>query len=211
MGYIAYIDYKNLDNSLFLKSLAEATSRQSIGITPRIFVHGDSEHTERLIQTGMMRSDAQYRAIRELNRRLVILFADYGVPAIGLNGYQRKLITFDPESSKLTIDEKYLNSLPRQPLLIISNLIHVVGEQRPQVFPIQRYLEELVRLPGISNLYVFSSPNDNIIIDNKEATGEKSPKTEKKDKKKLPPEELVGTSLKAEVMTITKFPQITDN
>ena len=211
MGYIAYIDYKNLDNSLFLKSLAEATSRQSSEITPRFFVHGDSEHTERLIQTGMMRVDAQYRAIRELNRRLVILFADYGVPAIGLNGYQRKLITFDPESGELTIDEKYLNSLPRQPLLIISNLIHVVGEQHPQVFPIQRYLDELIRLPDISSLYAFSSPDDSIIIDNKEVLGEKSSKTEKKDKKKPLPNELVGTYLNIEVMTIQKFSQILDN
>jgi len=211
MGYLAYIDYKSLDNSLFLKSLAEATSRQDSKITPRIFIHGESAHTERLIQTGMMREDAQFRAIRELNRRLVILFADYGVPAIGLNGYQRKLISFDPDSDKLTIDEKYLHSLPSQPLLIISNLIHVVGEERPGTFPIQRYLEEFFELPGLSELYAFSTADNPILIDESQSTNEKSPETEKKDKKKLLPEELAGTPLNIELITVQKFSQLIDN
>lgn len=211
MGYIAFIDYKNLDNSLFLKSLASATASQDTKITPRIFIHSDSEYTERLIQTGMMREDARSRAIRELNKHLVILFADYGVPAIGLNGYQRELATFDADAGRLTIDRRYLYSLPPQAILVVSNLIHIVGEEKPQVCSIQRYLAELSGLQGISNLYAFSSPeiiSDNIFNSMKK---ELSTKNEKKTDKESPPQELIDTSLNVKIITIEKFSQINNN
>ena len=48
-----------------------------------------SEYTDRLMQTGMMREDARKRAVMDLNRRLITLFADHGVSAIGLNGFQK--------------------------------------------------------------------------------------------------------------------------
>ena len=209
MGYIAYIDYEHLDNSLFLKSLAAATASQDSGITPRIFAHSDSEYTERLIQTGMMRDDARSRSVRELNRRLVALFADYGVSAIGLNGYQRKVASFDPDSDRLTIDHKYLASLPSASILIISNLVHVVGEEEPLFFPIQRYLTELSSLPDVSRLNVFSSAevaagND---IDQQKTHIATNP--EKKTTKMAPPRELIGMTLDSQIISISEFSQIT--
>lgn len=211
MGYIAFIDYKNLDNSLFLKSLASATASQDAKITPRIFIHSDSEYTERLIQTGMMRDDARSRAIRELNKHLVILFADYGVPAIGLNGYQRGLATFDTDAGRLTIDHGYLHSLPPQAVIVISNLVHFVGGKKPQVCSIQRYLAELSGLRGISRLFAFSSPeiiSDNIFNSMKK---ELSTKTEKKTDKESTPQELIDASLNVEIITIKKFSQLNNN
>ena len=208
MGYIAYIDYEHLDNSLFLKSLAAATASQDSGIAPRIFIHSDSEYTERLIQTGMMRDDARSRAIRELNRRLVALFADYGVSAIGLNGYQRKIASFDPDSDRLTIDHRYLASLPSVSILIISNLVHVVGDEEPLLFPIQRYLTELSSLPDVSQLYVFSSgetpSEDNIDQQEPHFTAE----DKKNDTKIAPPRELIGMTLDSRIISISDFSQI---
>ncbi len=192
MGYIAYIDYEHLDNSLFLKSLAAATASQDSGIAPRIFVHSDSEYTERLIQTGMMRDDARSRAIKELNRRLVALFADYGVSAIGLNGYQRKVASFDPDSDELTIDHGYLSSLPSVTILIISNLVHIVGEDGPLLFPIQRYLTELTSLPDVSQLYVFSSGETPSQSDIDQQETHFATKPEKKGTKIAPPVNLLA-------------------
>ncbi|HKI45703.1 MAG TPA: hypothetical protein VKA08_10280 [Balneolales bacterium] len=208
MGYIAYLDYEHLDNSLFLKSLAEATASQDSGIVPRIFVHSDSEYTERLIQTGMMRDDARSRAIRELNRQLVALFADYGVSAIGLNGYQRKIASFNPDSDELTIDHGYLSSLPSVSILIISNLVHIVGEDEPQLFPVQRYLSELTSLPDVSQLYVFSSgesPSESN-IDRQETHFTTKP--EKKGTKMILPRELIGMTLDSQIISISEFSQI---
>ena len=211
MGYIAYIDYNSLDNSLFLKSLAGATAKQDSGIKPRIFVHGDSEYTERLIQTGMMREDAQSRAVRELNRRLVALFADYGVSAIGLNGYQRKVATFNPDSDELTIDHNYLLSLPSPTILIISNLIHIVGEKKPQFFPIPRYLTGLKSIPGISHLFTFSGVEKSSSDDFGQSEGQNATETEKKDKKQHLSHELTDIASNAEKITVKLFTQITDN
>ncbi|MCH8524967.1 MAG: hypothetical protein LAT52_10490, partial [Balneolales bacterium] len=77
MDYLAIIDYKNLDNPLFLKSFAEAAVQRRS--SKAIFVHGDSDYTDRLIQTGMMREDAIIRSVQDLNHRLVSFFADYGI------------------------------------------------------------------------------------------------------------------------------------
>lgn len=210
MGYIAFIDYEHLDNSLFLKALAGGTASQGHRVTPRIFVHGDSEYTERLIQTGMMRKDASFRAIKELNRRLVALFADYGVSAIGLNGYQRKVASYDPESDKLTIDHQYLLSLPSVSIVIISNLVHVVGQKKPQLFPVDRYLASLASVPGVTRLYAFSSAESPSEDDKTPSKVPSSPENEKKDSKKLPPHELIDKKLDSQIISLSEFSQVTD-
>jgi len=121
--YLALLDYNHLDNTLFLTAFAKALAQH--GNRKGIIVHGDSSHTERLIQTGMMRQDAQKRAVRDLNRRMIGLLADEGVSAIGLHGEQKELIR--NESGTLVLDHKQLKKLPEIPVLLLSNLVADAG------------------------------------------------------------------------------------
>lgn len=119
MRYLAALDYLHLDNGMFLTSLAQAISKQK-NVQP-IIIHSDSEYTERVIQTGVMREDAKIRSIKDLNHRLIALLADEGISAIGINGYQRELITI--QNNTLKLDQAYFNTLPKEPVLVISSLV----------------------------------------------------------------------------------------
>lgn len=119
-SYLAILDYEHLDNGIFLNAFAQAVAQQ--GESRGVIIHGDSAYTERIMQTGVIREEAQERSIRDLNNRLVALLADNGVSCIGLNGYQRDIITTD-SNGDVTIDIDYLNTLPPQPLLLLSNLV----------------------------------------------------------------------------------------
>ncbi len=129
LKYIALIDYDHLDNPVFLKSLAQALKTQ--GARKGILVHGDSEYTNRLIQTGMMREDARKRAIMDLNHRLVALFADHGVSTIGLHGYQKELIKII--NGKPQLNRKVFNALLASPMLLLSSLVDNAG--KPEYVP----------------------------------------------------------------------------
>lgn len=117
--YIAVLDREHLENKLFLTSFARSLAKQ--GSRKGIIIHGDSEYTERLIQTGMMRKDARERAVKDLNRRLIGLFADHGVSTIGVHGYQKQLLEENEKGMSLNTEE--LNRLPETPVLLISSLI----------------------------------------------------------------------------------------
>jgi len=117
--YLAILDKSKLENTVFLTSFAKALA--SHGHRKGIVLHGDSSYTERLIQTGMMREDAEKRAVRDLNRRLVGLLADEGVSAIGLHGSQKELIKLT--RGQLTLDKAQLSSLPKEPVILLSNLV----------------------------------------------------------------------------------------
>jgi hypothetical protein len=118
MKYIAIIDYQRLDNGMFMKSFSEAMGRQR-GCSG-IILHGDSEYTERLIQTGMLREDAVLRSTRDLNHRIVALLADSGVAGIGINGYQRRIVGVTDED--ITLDRSWLESRPAGTHIVLSNL-----------------------------------------------------------------------------------------
>lgn len=118
-SYLAFLDAEHLENSIFLTAFAKSLAQQ--GNRQGIIIHGDSEYTERLIQTGMMREDAQIRAAKDLNRRLIGLLADQGVSAIGIHGYQKGLVK--KYSNGLVLDNNQLQSLHATPCLVISNLV----------------------------------------------------------------------------------------
>ncbi|MCC5941948.1 MAG: hypothetical protein JJU37_10435 [Balneolaceae bacterium] len=118
MKFIAALDYKHLDNGMFLSSFARSLSKKS---ERGIIIHGDSEYTNRIIQTGVMREEATIRATKDLNHRLVALFADEGVPAIALNGYQKSMITIDQD--EIQIDINQIKNLPGETVILISNLV----------------------------------------------------------------------------------------
>ena len=153
MKYIAVLDYDHLDNGIFLTAMARSLARQD-GVRP-IIVHGESAYTERLIQTGMMREDARIRCIKDLNNRLVALFADQGVSTIGINGYQRSFIA--RENDTLRMDKTYFDQLPARPALLLSNIIANLDSGGQEVIPLDRYLEFLRSELQPDEIFIFAN------------------------------------------------------
>ena len=113
--YIALLDYNHLDQNFFLKSLAKELAAQPH--KRGILLHADSPYTERIMQEGVMREEAQIRALKDLSHRLVALLADEGIPAVGLHPFQKELI-----SANGMISQTAWRSLPRIPVVILSTL-----------------------------------------------------------------------------------------
>jgi len=136
LTYLAAIDYQNLDNPLFLKSFAEAAKQ--VKIKRAVIVHADSDYTERLIQTGMMRGDAVKRSMQDLNHRLVSFFADFGLACIGINGFQRGTVRLSSEG-ELTVDKAFMQRLPEGTVTVLSALV-----KGPDGEPVAVRLSELL-------------------------------------------------------------------
>lgn len=161
MRYIAALDYEHLDNGMFLTALARSIGRQQ-NVQP-IVVHGDSAYTERIMQAGVMRDEATIRSIKGLNHRLVGLFADEGVSAVGINGHQRKLIT--TTGSRLSIDTAFFDKLPSGPVLLISTLVWDARRQAPRPVPLPAMVSFLRAQLGAHPVFVFTKAGkDEIII-----------------------------------------------
>ncbi|SMO64866.1 hypothetical protein [Fodinibius sediminis] len=144
MRYLAALDYAHLDNGVFLTSLARSLSQQQNNRDLRsIIVHTDSAYTDRIIQTGVMREEATVRSLKDLNKRLVALFADQGVSTIGLNPYRRNFITL--RDDQLALDHSFLERLPTEPVLLFSTLVQDLtrGQQVGIALPrMLRFLED---------------------------------------------------------------------
>ncbi|MDR9418177.1 hypothetical protein [Gracilimonas sp.] len=161
--FIAVLDHEHLDNSVFLTAFARSLS--NLGDRKGLVVHGDSPYTDRLIQTGMMREDARLRAIKDLNKRLIGLFADQGIPTIGLHGFQKGLIT--KKSTFLHVDIEGLNKLHSAPNLLISNLVDKNGE--PEHIPLPDFINSLSGTFTNAEVLLFSkNEKDEIIISESE-------------------------------------------
>lgn len=160
MRYIAALDYEHLDNGVFLASLASAISQQEN--VRSIIVHGDSAYTERVMQTGVMREQAKIRTIKDLNHRLVALFADQSVSAIGINGYQRKFITHS--NGNLDLDASFFESLPSQPVLLISTLVWDAESDSPVSVPLAEMVSFLKSELQAESIFAFSKADKNEII-----------------------------------------------
>ncbi len=121
MDYIAVLTYEHLDNGLFLTSFARQLAHKK---KRGIILHESSEYTERIIQTGVMRADATIRCLKELNHRLVALFADEGISTIALNGHQKKMIYVEVEKDQKRLDVNFsvLDKLAKEPVILISAL-----------------------------------------------------------------------------------------
>jgi hypothetical protein len=160
MTYLGIIDYEHLDNALFLTTFAQSLDRHSYSEHNCIMLHGDSEYTTRIMQSGIMREEAVKRSIRGLNNRLVALLADEGISAIGLNGFQRELIT--RKNGNLRIDANYLRQLPTEPVWLISSLIQDLD--REERIPLE--LPEMTRLIGealdLERVYLFARKEEGL-------------------------------------------------
>lgn len=166
MQYLAALDYKHLDNGVFLSTFARAISRQN-NVRP-IIIHGESEYTERVIQTGVMREDAVVRSIKDLNHRLIALLADQGVSTIGINGYQRELITL--ENDTLSLDKDYFDQLPSQSALLLSTLVLDKEKGAPAPVKLQKLASFLQEELSVDELFIFSASDSDELF-----TKEKKP------------------------------------
>lgn len=151
MDFLAILDYEHLDNGVFLSSFAKSLSRKK---KRGIIIHGDSQHTERIIQTGVMRKDAEIRAIKELNHRLVALFADEGISTIALNGFQKSLLTIDNDT--IQFDKKQIDALPDQPMILLSNLALDLKVKSYRPLPLSDMAVVVAENFGIDAITVFS-------------------------------------------------------
>lgn len=160
--FIAVLDYKNLDNPLFLKSFAQALTK--IPNSNSIIVHGDSDYTNRIIQTGVMRDEAMVRSTKDLNHRIVTFLADFGIACIGINGYQREMIV--SKDGKTQINHSLLDKIPPNTLVVLSNLIRdEQGQFRAYSLP--ELTEQISSERKFEDIYVFStSDSDHLFTKN---------------------------------------------
>lgn len=159
MDYIAAIDYEHLDNGVFLTSLAQSLSKQQGQEDMRsILIHSDSDYTERVIQTGVMREEARKRSVKDLNKRLITLLADEGVSAMGINPFQRKVIS--SKNGKLSLDHVFLDSLPRQSVLVLSTLVHDANQQETDLIPLPRLMKFLTSELDVDERFIFSKSDE---------------------------------------------------
>ena len=159
MDFLAVLDYEHLDNGVFLTSFARSLAQKK---ERGIVIHGDSEYTERIIQTGVMRKEARIRAIKELNHRLVALFADQGISTIAVNGYQKSMVTTDGDD--LTINQDQINSFPPQPTLLLSNLALNKISKTPEPVSLPNLADRLSKLFNLSRITLFSIDDSAEII-----------------------------------------------
>ncbi|MFU8861099.1 MAG: hypothetical protein ACNA8K_11820 [Cyclonatronaceae bacterium] len=119
MLILALLDREHLDNGPFLKSLSVAVSRlKGVRI---LFMHSDSDYTDRVMQLGIMRDVALNRSTRELNRRLSALFTEEGSTCVGLNGFQKDCLVLSEGS--LMVDSGYLTQILSHSHVILSNMV----------------------------------------------------------------------------------------
>ena len=200
IDYIAILDYEHLDNGLFLKTFANAVAKHE---QRGLILHSDSQYTNRIMQTGVMRDDARIRATKDLNNRLIALFADEGVSAIGLNGYQRELITLSKNG--ITVDVEQLNKLPHQPVLLLSSLVYSVETQAPVSASLSDVAAALQSALDIEQTFLFARSDDAEII-KKELPGSLDDVADKESfVKENVPEEFRTATLSSKLISANDF------
>lgn len=200
MDFLAVLDYEHLDNGVFLTSFAKSLSKKK---KRGIIIHGDSEHTNRIIQTGVMRKDAQVRAIKELNHRLVALFADEGISTIALNGFQKSLLTINDDA--IQFDKKQIDKLPDQPMILLSNLALDMKAHNLRPVPLSDMATILVKKFNIDAITVFSKDESSDVIKQDFPESLNIKKTEDTFVKKHIPENLRDISVQIRLKTASTF------
>ncbi len=168
MYYIAILDHHHLDHSFFMKTFAESMARQK-GCSG-IILHGDSPYTDRLIQTGMPRFEAEQRSIRDLNHRIITLLADNGISGIGVNGYQKGIIQRDA-SDRLIIEKEWIENRPAGTHLVLSNLVWDNRQEKTAPVRLGELAGALSSELGRERIIVFPTGVDDGVIFRKEHSG----------------------------------------
>lgn len=210
MRYIAALDYEHLDNGVFLTTLARSLSQQQSNKDVRsIIIHGDSAYTERIIQTGVMRDEATVRSVKDLNNRLVALFADEGVSAVGINPFQRNFITL--KEDQLTFDHSFYDTLPHQSVLLLSTLVYDTSAKKPVVVDLSTLAQFLSKELDADQLFIFSKSDESEIFTNSDApTNIKWDSMDPAFRKKQIPDELRSLNRPVQLVNARDFNQIPD-
>lgn len=166
MQCIAALDYEHLDDGKFLLNLAHSLSACK-HFNPLI-IHENSANTERIMQQGVMRDEAEIQDIKTLNHRLVNLFADEGIAALGVHGYQKKAITFS--DNQLSIDEDFFDNLPSVSMFL-STLVWNEQTKSKMHIELPLLVKALQKALGIKTVYCFS-PDEKMGKDMPEEIGE---------------------------------------
>lgn len=210
MHYLAALDHDHLDNGVFLTSLARSLSDQQDKENTRpIIIHTDSEYTERIIQTGVMRKEATLRSLKDLNKRLVALLADQGVSTIGVNPYKKNFISL--KDGKLRLDHSFLEDLSSRPVLLLSTLVHDEDSDQPAVVPLPKMIRFLSDALETDENFIFSKSDEAEIF-----TSPDEPESihwnsmEASFKEKQIPDDLEGLNMKVRLTTARDFNQIPD-
>lgn len=161
VDFIAVLNYEHLDNGLFLTAFAKSLKKRN---KRGLIIHEDSEYTERIIQTGVMRDEAVIRCYKDLNHRLVALFADEGISTIGLNGFQKNLIK--QEENTLKIDFQTLKKLPNEPMILLSSLGLDITGKRTIPISISKLAIILKEKLNVSHIDLFSVKENSEMIKN---------------------------------------------
>lgn len=206
MNYIAILDYQHLDNALFLKSFAEAIASQEG--TRGIILHGDSQYTDRLIQTGMLREDAQHRSVKDLNHRLVSLFADSGVAVVGVNAYQRNMINYNGYSLRFNHD--IFAKFPVGTHLLLSNLVNDTRNQKPIAYNLSDLAENLKKEMALDVIIVFSKNDTDEIINHSSRPNVIKLKENESFKEPSVPDDLHKLAVPYRLATIQSFRKVPD-
>lgn len=210
MHYVVLLDHDHLGNNLFLKSFAQSISRQKNA--KGIILHGDSIYTDLIIQTGVMREDARFRSTREINTRLVGLLADEGIPAIGINGYQKEIVSYNSEDEEIKLNKPFFDGIPGQTFLVLSNLIKHDKEEVPQPYPLIHLAEILQKELELDGIFAFkNSEEEEVIIKNDLPERLYWNNLDENFKKKYLPDELRETRCSFNLVTSRSFMHITDN
>jgi len=159
MNFLAVLDYDHLDNGMFLTAFARSLAQKK---ESGIIIHSDSEYTDRLIQTGMMREDARLRAIKDLNHRLIALFADQGVSTIGVNGHQKSLIQL--KNDQIRINQDQVRRFPSQPMLLISGLAEELSDNSPKTLSLPEMALSFQQSFDFENIILFSTDESSSFI-----------------------------------------------
>lgn len=185
MRYLAALDHDHLDNGVFLTALARslAQQQQSDNNIRSIIVHTDSEYTERIIQTGVMREEATIRSLKDLNKRLVALLADEGVSTIGINPYKRNFISL--VDGKLQLDHSFLKNISDQPVLLMSTLIQDLDRNKAAPIELPRLLSFLQEELNTDKLVIFSKSDKAEVFTNNDLPSKTSWKTIDKEFRKV--------------------------
>lgn len=151
MQCIAVLDYDHLNDGAFLLNLAKSVSHCP-NFHPLI-VHGSSANTERIIQQGVMRGEADIQNIKTLNHQLVNFFADESVAAIGIHGYQKKAVTY--KQDQLSTDAGFFDNLPSVSI-ILSTLIWNEETKSVRKAELPKLISSLKESLDIKPVYIFS-------------------------------------------------------
>lgn len=137
--YLVLLDRHHLGDSLFLKSLAQEFADGTPGEPPCVLVHGSGEKVERTLEAkghfpdrteGVLEVEGQEqrrlveRAVRETNQDVVAALTDEVVSAVGIQGVDRGLFTWDEVGGVSASNVGWLAALIKQRVVpVVSALV----------------------------------------------------------------------------------------